>query len=399
MTLRWLDPGVPDALSARLVERFDVEFAACPDACATAPGRVNLIGEHVDYNDGRCLPIALPHATYAALRQRDDDVIHVRSLQRSDTWSGHVDRLGPGEVDGWASYVAGVVWALRQRGIRTSGLDVLVDGAVPVGAGLSSSAALECSVAVAVCAALGLDLDDDLRKELARACMRAEIEVAGAPTGGLDQTVSLFGRDGHALLLDCASGETEQVPWDPSATGHQLLVVDTGASHDLTDGGYAARRADCETAARTLGVRSLRDVGDPEAALGRLSDERVRRRARHVLTEMARVTEAVAALRCSDHTAFGAAMTASHASLRDDFEVSCPELDAAVGVSLDHGALGARMTGGGFGGSAIALVPAARVEELARAVAATYADRGWPAPAFLVARASTGARALPTALG
>jgi galactokinase len=227
--------------------------------------------------------------------------------------------------------------------------------------------------------------------------MRAESEVAGAPTGGMDQTVALFAAADSALLIDCRDWTTTQVAWDPVAAGLALLVVDTRAAHSLSDGGYEARRRDCEEAARRLGVELLRDVADQDAALAALAapgEDRVRRRARHVFTEIARVEGAVALIGEKDFGGLGAAMTASHESLRDDYEVSCAELDVVVEVSLAHGALGARMTGGGFGGSAIALLPEGRVEDAGRAVEDAYRRRGWAAPGFLTAVPSAGARRL-----
>ncbi|HET8716522.1 MAG TPA: galactokinase, partial [Nocardioidaceae bacterium] len=229
---------------------------------------------------------------------------------------------------------------------------------------------------------------------LVTACMRAETEVAGAPTGGMDQTVALLAEREHALLIDCEDWSVEQEPWDPARAGLELLVVDTRAHHTLVDGGYESRRRECEQAARQLGVPSLRRVDDVAAALDRLTDPTVRRRARHVLTEMARVTEAVEQLRAQDFAALGRTFDASHVSMRDDFEISCAELDAVVDTAVRHGALGARMTGGGFGGSALALVPQDRVGAVVEAIAQVFADRGWPSPGFVPAAAGPGARRL-----
>ncbi len=394
MSIEHVPAGDPGEISDALTTRFTALHGRAPVGVFAAPGRVNLIGEHVDYNDGACLPMALPHATYAALAVRDDDRVTVSSVQQESGWAGTLDTLGPGRVDGWAAYVAGVVWALQQEGWTFPGLDVAVDSRVPVGAGLSSSAALECSVALGLAHVAGVEVDDEVRRTLVRACIRAEAEVAGAPTGGMDQTVAMFGLAGHALLLDCRDWTTTQLPWDPAAHDLELLVVDTRASHELTDGGYASRRADCEEAARALGVSSLREVEDRDGALKGIADERVRRRARHVLTEMTRVDEAAEVLRAGDYAALGRLFDASHESMRDDFEISCDELDAVVDTCRAHGALGARMTGGGFGGSAIALLPRAGVDAAAAAVAETFATRGWPAPGFLHGVPSDGARRL-----
>jgi galactokinase len=407
MPVDLLDPGRPHAMATALAERFAETVGRPAEAVHAAPGRVNLIGEHVDYNGGRCLPYALPHSTYVASAVRDDAVLAVRSLQRDEPWRGSMDALGPGQVSGWVSYVAGVVWALREDGIDVPGLDLVVDSTVPVGSGLSSSAALECSVALAACRAAGVQLDGDqhdgdlsdhdlsdhdLRSRVIAACVRAENEVAGASTGGMDQSVAILARPGHALLLDFAGDSPRQVRWAPEAADLSLVVVDTRAHHELNDGEYGARRADCDAAATALGVDRLADVHDLDAALGSLDDERLRRRTRHVVTELARVDAAVAALESGDVRALGPLFTASHESLRDDFEVSGPELDAVVEVALEHGALGARMTGGGFGGSAIALVPADRAGMVAEAIAATFQDHGWDAPGLLEGAPGPGAR-------
>jgi galactokinase len=392
-----LDPGEPTRLARRVADHFEQLHGHRPAGVFAAPGRVNLIGEHVDYNGGLCLPMALPHATYAALHARADDVVTVASRQQDDRFTGTLDALGPGQATGWAAYAAGVLWALREEGWQLPGMDVVVDSRVPVGAGLSSSAALECSVALGAAALLDVPVDDEVRDLLVRACMRAEEEVAGAPTGGMDQAISLFGQAESALLLDCRDWSRRQVPWDPESADLTLMIVDTRASHTLTDGGYEARRRDCETAAGLLGVDLLRDVTDQPAALETLGSPgtddaaRLRRRVQHVFTEIDRVGEAVELLEAGDFTGLGETLTASHTSLRDDYEVSCAELDVVVDEALDHGALGARMTGGGFGGSAIALVPAGRVEEVGSAVEAAYAGRGWPAPAFLTAAPGPGA--------
>jgi galactokinase len=390
-----LDPGDPNELANAVAGWFHEQHGRTPVGVFAAPGRVNLIGEHVDYNGGLCLPMALPHATYAAVAPRTDDVVTLTSGQQPDSpFTGRLGELGPGQVSGWTAYAAGVLWALEEDGWRLPGMDLVVDSRVPLGAGLSSSAAIECSVALAAAELAGVAIDDKVRSSLVQACMRAEREVAGAPTGGMDQTIALFGRAEAALLLDCRDWSTEQVRWDPASADLTLLVVDTRASHSLSDGGYESRRRDCETAAAELGVEFLRDVTDQEGALAALKDERVRRRVRHVFTEIDRVRRAVDLLESDDFTGFGVTMTASHASLRDDYEVSCAELDVVVDTALARGALGARMTGGGFGGSAIALVSTDDVEEVAREVEAAYQDRGWPAPGFLTALPSPGARRL-----
>ncbi|MEO7420813.1 MAG: galactokinase [Ornithinibacter sp.] len=370
-------------------------FGAPAQGVWSAPGRVNLIGEHTDYNDGLVLPIALPHRTYAACSRRDDRLLRVHSVQTGETVEVSIDEVSAQRPGNWAAYVAGVLWALGEDGFAVGGMEVTVDSDVPVGAGLSSSAALECSVGAA-CSDLfdlGLLADDEGRARLAKACVRAENDIAGAPTGGMDQSASLLSREGHALLLDCRSGETEHVPFDLAGAGLALLVTDTKAEHTLNDGQYAARREACERAAAELGVTSLRDVdpADLDAALERLSDDVLRRRTRHVVTEIARVVEAVTALRAGDLEEVGRLFDPSHASLRDDYEVSCAELDVSVEAARSAGALGARMTGGGFGGSSIALVPIGTVEAAQDAVHTAFAARGWHEPVCFVVTAGAAA--------
>jgi galactokinase len=382
-----LSPGTPEELAASTSAAFRSAYGAEPMAVGRAPGRVNLIGEHTDYNAGTCLPVALPHATYAAVSLRDDALVRVRSAQADEEWQG--ERIGPGEVTGWASYVAGVAWALREAGVEVPGLDVCVDSTVPLGAGLSSSAALECSTAVAIAHLVGLADDESQRRRLIEACVRAETDVAGAPTGGMDQTVSLLAEQGTALLIDFHDDTTRAVRLPLGDAGLALLVVDTRVSHELVDGGYASRRADCETACHELGVSSLREATiDPVEAL---TDVRIRRRARHVVTEIERVARAVESVEGGDWRAVGELLVASHASMRDDFEISCPELDAAVEAALGAGALGARMTGGGFGGSAVALVAADEIDAVTAAVDSAFDERGFRRPAFLLAEPSAAA--------
>lgn len=353
----------------------------------SAPGRVNLIGEHTDYNDGLVLPVALDRRTRVRAARRDDDLVEVTSAQTGETVRVPLGTVGPGSPAGWSAYAVGVVWALARTGPGPAagerGLTLHVDSDVPLGAGLSSSAALECAVALAVddLWGLGLGADDAGRARLAEACVEAENVVAGAPTGGMDQAASLRCRPGHALLLDCRSGAVEHVPCDPAADGLALLVIDTRVQHALADGQYGARRAGCEAAAAALGVAALRDV-HPEvldAALARV-DPDLRPLVRHVVTETERVRRAAAALRGRDWAALGELFVASHASLRDDYAVSCAELDLVVGTALEHGAAGARMTGGGFGGSAVVLVDRERVEPVTSAVEAAFASRGLRSP-------------------
>ncbi|MEN3360283.1 MAG: galactokinase [Mycobacteriales bacterium] len=370
-----------------------------PTATWTAPGRLNLIGEHTDYNDGFVLPIALPYRTTATVTPRGDGLLRVRSAQRPDeAVEVPVADLRPGRLDGWPAYVAGVVWALREAGHPVGGgADVAVDGQVPEGAGLSSSAALECSVAAALAEVLGLALPS---MTLARLAQRAENEFVGVPTGAMDQLAAMLCTAGAALFVDIrGDGDgplAEQVPLDLAAAGLAILVIDTRSPHRLVDGEYADRRRACEAAAAALGVPALRDVelADLDAALARLTDEVQRRRARHVVTENGRVLRAVSLLRAGQMADLGPLLTASHASLRDDFEVTVPQLDTAVEAALSAGALGARMTGGGFGGCVLALLPAgdAAGSALRAAVDAAYASAGFTPPAYFVAVPSAGAQ-------
>ena len=326
-------------------------------ALGRAPGRVNLIGDHTDYAGGLCLPLAIDQHATVTIRARDDEQINLTSAQADEPWRGHVDALGPGQVDGWAAYVAGTLWALQQTGRTLPGLDLHLDSDVPLGAGLSSSAAIEVATALATVDLLDEPLTDTLRHELIGVCRRAENEVVGAPTGGLDQTASLLCQPGHALLIDFADGDTEQVPLPLQEHGLTLLVADTQVSHSHASGDYAVRRQEVAD-------------GDP-------------RRLHHVETENARVRSAVAAIRRTDWTALGDLMTGSHLSLRDYFEVSCPELDTVVNAALAAGALGARLTGGGFGGSAIALVPTENAAQVTQRIDAAFDQAGFDPPRHL----------------
>lgn len=394
---------------------FREAFGGEPEGVWYAPGRVNVIGEHTDYNGGLALPIALPHRAHLALRRREDRTIRLVSPQTREALDVlDLDTVGPkgseGEVRGWAAYIAGVAWALERDGLGPlPGFDAALYSCVPLGGGLSSSAALECATAVALdeVAALGLagsaeQPDDAGRTRLVTGCVRAENEIAGAPTGGMDQSASMRCTAGHALELDCRTGAVEQVPFDLAAEGLALLVIDTKAKHSLVDGQYGARRAACERAAEILDVELLADIeaSDLDEALERLGasgaedTEVLVKRTRHVITEIARTRELVALLEDGRPLAgekleaVGALMDASHESLRVDYEVTCPELDVAVEAARAAGAHGARMTGGGFGGSAIALVDVDAVGTVAAAVVAAYAEAGFTAPAFLDAAPS-----------
>ena len=372
------------------VDDFRTTYRSEPAGLWSAPGRVNLIGEHTDYNDGFVLPFAIGARTRVAAAPREDGILRMRSAQQpAGDLAVPLADLAPGTPEGWGSYVAGVVWAARESGHDVGGMDLLVDGRVPLGGGLSSSHALECGVALAVNDIFGLGLGV---QELALLTQRAENDFVGAPTGLMDQLASLACTTGHALFLDTRSLESEHVPLDPSDDGLALLVMDTRVHHALGDGSYANRRAACSEAADRLGVRSLRDV--PADGLDRrledLPDE-LCRRARHVVRENERVLAAVDATRARDWAALGALLDGSHASLRDDYEVSCKELDTAVDAAVGAGALGARMTGGGFGGSAVALVPQERVTAVRTAVADAFAEAGWASPRTFEVTPSAGA--------
>jgi len=374
----------------RAGQAFTERFGTEPEGVWAAPGRVNVIGEHTDYNDGFVLPVALPHTTRAAVGRRTDGRVALASLQGDGAVVelALVD-LAPGRPDGWAGYPAGVVDGLRD--LLTGGVSVLVDTDVPVGAGLSSSAALTCSVALALSDLVAPHLT---RADLVELARRSENDFVGAPTGILDQSASLLCEAGHALFLDTRTRTTEQVPLDLAAAGLELLVVDTGTSHTHADGGYGDRRRECEEAAARLGVPALRDVPDV-AALSALDDDVLRRRARHIVTENARVLEIVRVLRgAADPRSIGPVLSEGHASLRDDFEISTPELDACVDAALAAGAHGARMVGGGFGGSAVVLVDRDRAGAVAEAVRHRFAQAGYSAPRTFDVVPSAGAHRL-----
>jgi galactokinase len=361
-----------------------------------APGRVNLIGEHTDYNDGFCLPLAIAQGCTATVSPLAEPVLEIVSAQRDAPVEIALDELQPGVLtgeDSWAGYAAGVAWAIAERGHRLPGLSISVDGDVPAGAGLSSSAALECSVAGALNDQLGLGLE---RPDLVALARQAENDFVGAPTGGMDQLASIFGERDRALLCDMRTLAVEPVPLGLEAAGLVLLVLDTKAPHQLTDGLYGERRSACEQAARLLGVPALRDVSLEELAdaLDRLPDDTLRRRARHVITENDRTLACADLLRTGQLHRIGGLLTASHASMRDDFEITVPEVDLAVEVLLAFGALGARMTGGGFGGCVIALMDPAQARAGALAVQAAYAGRGYTEPASFTVTPADGAHRL-----
>jgi len=370
-------------------EKFLETFGEEPDLVAAAPGRVNLIGEHIDYSEGFVLPFAIKDRTLVAARKRDDSTVRIASAQRrSKIVTVDISEVRPGLKGEWERYALGVLWSM---GVK-SGVDLLIDGHVPLGAGLSSSAALECSVATAMnhLFDMGFNLE-----ELARLTQKAENQYVGVPCGIMDQSVSLMASRGFALLLDCRDLSTRNIPFDVASHGLELLIIDTQAHHALTDGGYAERRASCEAVAAKLSVKSMRELtmAQLDSARANLSETEYIR-ARHAITEMKRVLDCVDALGSGDFVKVGQLINDSHRSLRDDYTVSCPELDTAVEASLAAGALGSRMVGGGFGGSAIALIEAAKTSQTISAIEKAFADKKFKAPRFFTSLPSQGAELL-----
>ena len=409
--VEFIEPLSHDEGVRKVTELFKQAYGTEPDGVWAAPGRVNLIGEHTDYNAGLCLPIALPHRTFVALKPREDAQVRVISDIAPDRIEqADLDGLKARGVDGWAAYPVGVAWALREAGFDdVKGFDAAFASCVPLGSGLSSSAAMTCSTALALddVYGLGYGSTDAGRVTLIDAAIKSENDMAGASTGGLDQNASMRCTEGHAILLDCRPGlsaleSVSQQVFDLDKYGLELLVVDTQAPHQLNDGQYAERRSTCEKAAELLGEANLRVVADrvnaaddPQAALdevlGKFDDPTMVRRVRHVITEIGRVTEFVDAFAKGDIDKAGDLFNASHDSLRDDYQVTVPELDTAVNVARAHGAYGARMTGGGFGGSIIALVDKGHGQEIAQLIADEFEAQGFHAPRALAAYAAPSA--------
>ena len=430
MTPVWKKTPKPTELIDRVTQAFRLAFGYEPTAVYSAPGRVNLLGEHIDYSGGTVLPFALPQRTYLAVTPRQDRLLRAVTAQGDAGASAssspreiELGAIAPGAVEGWLAYVAGVPWAMAQEGLvsrdELPGADIAIDSSVPLGAGLSSSAALECSTALAFDAFAAantgrepLSASDTGRTQLAIACIRAENEIAGANTGGMDQSISLRAHQGSVLAIDCRDFSTRPLTVDVDRAGLALLVMDTRAHHNLSDGQYAKRRAACDFTADTLGLTTLRDYFESTPTLAEAHqlvarwEEQVtagmvdlppqtdlptaRAALRHALTEIARVEECLALFSTAETTEqtwaqLGDQLNASHDSLRDDYRVSCDELDLAVNAARAAGALGARMTGGGFGGSAIALVSQELVPTVAEAVASAYERAGFNHPEFLLA--------------
>jgi galactokinase len=372
-----------------VIGEFRQTFGYGPSGVWSAPGRANLIGEHTDYNLGFVFPFGIDSRTYAAVSLREDRVARVASAIDGKTYEFNLDEdSAPVDLD-WAGYPLGVAWVMRDQ--LRSGFECYIDSNVPVGAGLSSSAAIECAVATALNDLNQLNLD---RKQLAQIGQQAENKVVGAPTGIMDQMASMLAQQDSAVLIDCRTLDTEVISLGLQARGLVIAVIDTGVKHRHADGGYGSRRASCELGAKLMGVASLRDLTSadlPRAA--QLLDDETFRRVKHIVTENERVVAAVSALKAGDMPGLGRLLDASHVSMRDDFEISIDELDEAVLAALDSGAVGARMTGGGFGGAAIALIEQSKLPALRGAVEARYLQKGYsPANIFLVSPESGAAR-------
>jgi galactokinase len=365
---------------------FARHYGQRPYGVWRAPGRVNIIGEHTDYNGGFVLPIALSNGVTVCAGHRFDNRLLLLSRQAGFA-AVELDKLAPGSITGWPAYAAGVAWALRDAGYLIQGASIAIDSDLPAGAGLSSSAALECAIALALTELSNLTVP---RTDLIRIACRAENDFVGVPTGMMDQSAALLCRAGHALLLDCRTACAAAIPFAPAAAGRCLVVIDTRIRHALTDGRYAERRSECQRAARALGVNFLRDLSRDEQ-LADLQNDMLERRARHVIQENRRVLRAADFLQDGQLAMIGSLMTASHTSLRDDFEVSWPQADAAVEAALAAGADGARMTGGGFGGAVIALVPRALSRSIVTSVRHRFGDADWQEPTFMLAIPSQGA--------
>ena len=355
----------------------------------SAPGRVNLIGEHTDYNQGFVLPFAINRRTTAEVKLRNDGIARVTSDFADQAVEVALDRIGPRED--WAAYPLGVAWAIQQlSGNPGLGFDAHISSNVPVGAGLSSSAAIECAVGSALNSLWAAGLS---KQQLAKAGQLGENQIVGAPTGIMDQSASMLGKADHAVFLDCRSLEAENVELNFAANQLELLIIDTRVAHRLVDGGYAERRAACERAAAAFKVESLRELGVNDLPRAKeLLDNVTYRRLKHVVTENERVLQTVAILKKDGPLHIGELLNESHLSMRDDFEISIEELDCAVETAQQSGAIGARMTGGGFGGAAIALVPITKIDSISAAVRNAFSARGYAEPNIFTVSADDGAR-------
>jgi galactokinase len=372
-------------MQERIVAAFEKQFGEPPTLVVRAPGRVNLIGEHTDYNDGFVMPLAIDRAVWIALRPRTDRQIHVQSLDFPRPANFSLDCIVKG-APGWAEYVKGVAWVMGEAGHHLDGWEGMLAGDVPVGAGLSSSAALEIAVARAFAAISAISWEP---AQMALIGQRAENEWVGMNCGIMDQMISAAGVAGHALLIDCRSLETTPTPL-PAGTA--VAILDTATRRGLVDSAYNERRAQCEAAARCLGVPALRDVTVDEVTAAKQVDPLTRRRALHVVTENARTLATAEAMQNDDPRRLGELMRASHASLRDDFEVSNDQLNIMVDIAMEReGCYGARMTGAGFGGCAVALIAGDAAEALTTSVAARYEEATGLTPAIYICEATAGA--------
>ena len=368
-----------------LQQAFMARFGEAAKQVVRAPGRVNLIGEHTDYIDGFVLPLAIERAVWIALRPRNDRRVQLHALEFNSEGQFDLDHLE--QASGWLEYPKGVAWALQEAGLELQGFDGVISGDVPRGAGLSSSAALELAVAKAFQVVSGFAWEPARMAQLAQ---RAENRWVGVNCGIMDQLVSAAGVAGHALLIDCRSLELTPVPLPP---GSQVVILDTATRRGLVDSAYNERRRQCEAAARFFGVAALRDVSLAQfsAAADKL-EPLMAKRARHVVSENERTLQAAEAMRRGDSVRLGQLMNASHASLRDDFEVSSAALNAMVETAQAHsGCFGARMTGAGFGGCAVALVAEAQITAFVAEVTAHYQQRTSLTPQVTVTMASQGA--------
>jgi galactokinase len=387
---------VTDTLINSVKAGFEAKYGYTPAGVWSAPGRVNLIGEHTDYNEGFVLPFAINRNTFAAISLRQDSTIRVASSFSPKVHETSVDGIKRDDSNDWAAYPFGAAWAIQEMAtslgltVNATGFDCYIESDVPVGAGLSSSAAIECSVALALNDLWHAGLDG---RQLARVGQMGENEIVGAPTGIMDQSASLLGETDHAVFLDCRSLEAQAIELGFAREGLELLIIDTKVAHRLVDGGYASRRAACEQGAEAMGVKSLRDltVADLDRA-HEIMDDVTFRRVRHVVTENQRVLDTVDSLRTAGPRSIGKLMHASHESMRDDFEISVDELDTAVETALRHGAIGARMTGGGFGGAAIALTPIDKIGEVTLSVLAEFEALGYAKPDIFAVSAAQGAK-------